>query len=166
MDQTYGFFYKIDYYNVHLNRTFILDEACQSRNEVNVQDKYDPSDKPVLENECLQTRFHNPVQYCTGNKETDKDVFCYTWAGGADYDSWSFNGQHRTGLPLEPEVNYAPDVVEQVCEQSCKENLGGMEMLKGDAVDVLKGYYNFTGERLWSSVVFYPSIPDMCDSCK
>ena len=105
------------------------------------------------------------MKYCTG-KDTDKGTFCYTFAGGADYDSWSFNGQYRTGLPLEPNTNYSPDVVEDVCEQSCKEKVGGMEMLKGDAVEVLKGYYNFTGERLWSSVVFYPSLPDMCDGCK
>lgn len=87
-------------------------------------------------------------------------------AGGADYDTWAFNGQHRTGLPLEPGVNYPPGVVEKVCDESCKEKLAGMEMLRGDALEALKGYFNFTGERLWSSVVFYPSIDDMCKGCK
>lgn len=105
------------------------------------------------------------MKYCSG-KDTNQDEFCYTLAGGADYDSWAFNGQHRTGLPLEPEVNYAPSVVEKVCEQSCMERVGGMEILKGDALEVLEGYYKLVGERLWSSVVFYPSLPDMCKGCK
>lgn len=165
LDRNYGSFYNISYYNAHQNRTYTLEPACASAIEISLQDPYDPNDKPRLQNECLESRFHNPMRYCTG-KESDKDVFCYTWAGGADYDSWSLNGQSRTGLPLEPEVNYSADVVEQVCEQACKEKLGGMEMLKGDTIEVLKEYYNYTGERLWSSVVFYPSIPDMCDGCK
>lgn len=105
------------------------------------------------------------MKFCTG-KDTDKDTFCYTLAGGADYDSWSFNGQHRTGLPLEPQVNYPPNVVENVCEESCKEHVTDMELLKGDALELLKGYYKLVGERLCSSVVFYPSIDDMCKECK
>ena len=165
MEQTYGFYYLIKYYNAHLDRTYILEPACQSRTSINVQDKYDPKDKPVLQNECLRSRFHDPVKYCTG-KDTDKDGFCYTLAGGPDYDSWWFNGQHRTGLPLEPEVNYPPDLVEKVCEESCKEKVGGMEMLKGDALELLEGYYNLVGERLFSSIVFYPALDDMCEGCK
>lgn len=165
MDQTYGFYYRISYYNAHLDRTYILEPACQSRIAVNVQDEYDPKDKPVLQNECLRSHFHDAARYCTG-KDTDKDTFCYTLAGGPDYDSWSFNRQYRTGLPMEPEVNYSPDVVEEVCEESCEKYVGGMEMLKAEALDVLDGYYNLTGERLSSSVVFYSSLPDMCDDCK
>lgn len=57
-------------------------------------------------------------------------------------------------------------MVEEVCEASCKEQVGGMEMLKGDALEVLAPYYKLVGERLDSSVVFYPSIPDMCEGCK
>ena len=165
MDQTYGFYYLIKYYNAHLDRTYILEPACQSRISINVQDKYDPKDKPILQNECLRSRFHDPLKYCTG-KDTDKDGFCYTLAGGPDYDSWWFNSQHRTGLPLEPEVNYPQNIVEKVCEESCKEKAGGMEMLKGDALEVLDGYYNLVGERLFSSIVFYPSLDDMCEGCK
>lgn len=63
-------------------------------------------------------------------------------------------------------MNYPPDVVEDVCEESCEKNVGGMELLKEDALDVLDGYYNLTGETLTSSVVFYSSLPDMCDGCK
>ena len=165
MDQSYGFYYKINYYNAHLDRHYIIEPSCQSRLSVNVQDKYDPDDKPVLENECLRSHFHDPVRYCTG-KETDENTFCYTMAGGADYDSWSFNGQHRTGLPLQPQVNYPPSVVEDVCEESCKEHVAGMEMLNEDAMELLEGYYKLVGETLGSSVVFYPSIDDMCTGCK
>lgn len=165
MDQTYGFYYLIDYYNAHIDHHYTLEPSCQSRISINVQDKYDPKDKPVLENECLRSHFHDAAKYCAG-KDTDNDTFCYTLAGGADYDTWAFGRQHRTGLPLEPEVNYSPEVVEEVCEESCKEHVGGMKMLKGDALEVLEGYYNLVGERLRSSVVFYPSIPDMCEDCK
>ena len=165
LDQNYGFYYRIEYYNVHLNRTYTLEPACQSSISVNVEDKYDPNENSVLQNECLRTRFRDPVKYCTG-KDTAENVFCYTLAGGADYDTWAFNGQHRTGLPLEPELNYSPQVVEEVCEESCNEHAGGMGMLKEDALEALKGHYNLVGERLWSSIVFYPSIPDMCKDCK
>ena len=82
------------------------------------------------------------------------------------YDTYSFNGQHRTGLPTVPVVNYTSEVVERVCEESCKEHVSGMEMLKADALKVLEGYYNLVGRTLKSSVVFYPSIPDMCKDCK
>lgn len=165
MDQTYGFYYLIDYYNAHLDHHYTLEPSCQSRISIDVQDKYDPNDKPTLQNACLRSRFHDPVKYCTG-KVTGENTFYYTLAGGADYDTWAFNGQHRTGLPLEPEVNYPPNVVEKVCDESCKSHVSGMEMLNGDALEALKGYYNLTGERLWSSVVFYPSIDDMCKGCK
>ena len=128
-------------------------------------DKYDPKDKPILQNECLRTRVNDPMKYCTG-KDTGTDVFCYTMAGGADLDSYSFNGQHRTGLPSNPVVNYTTEVVERVCEESCKEHVGGMEMLKADALELLEGYYDLVGQTLKSSVVFYPSIPDMCKDCQ
>ena len=165
MDQTFGYYYSISYYNAHLDHTYLLEPACQSRLSVNFQDKYDPKDKPVLQNQCLRSRFHDPEKYCTA-KEGGENTFCYTFAGGADHDSWAFGPQYRTGLPLEPEVNYPKDVVEDVCEQSCNEDDGGMEMLKGDAFDVLSGYYDLVGERLESSIVFYPSLPDMCKGCK
>ncbi|KAL9137170.1 MAG: hypothetical protein Q9175_001627 [Cornicularia normoerica] len=165
MDQSYGFYYQISYYNAHLDHTYTLEPACQSRISINVQDKYDPKDKPILQNECLRSRFHDPVKYCTG-KDTDENTFCYTLAGRADYDTWAFNGQHRTGLPLEPEVNYPRNVVEEVCEESCNEHVEGMEMLKEDALEILEGYYNLVGESLESSVVFYPSLPDMCKGCR
>lgn len=89
------------------------------------------------------------------------------YVGGAPgYDSWSFNGQHRTGLPTEPVVEYSFEEVGEVCEEACKEHVGGMEMLKADAWKVLEGYYDLVGQSLNSSVVFYPSIPDMCDGCE
>ena len=115
------------------------------------------------------------MKYCTGkdiklggtkNEKERDDVFCYRMAGGAAYDSYSFNGQQRTGLPRTPVVNYTKEVVERVCEASCGEYVEGMEMLKGDALEVLEGYYDLVGQTLRSSVVFYPSIPDMCDGCK
>lgn len=165
MDQSYGFYYQISYYNAHLDHTYTLEPACQSSVSINVQDKYDPKDKPILQNECLRSRFHDPVKYCTG-KDTDENTFCYTLAGRADYDTWAFNGQHRTGLPLEPEVNYPRNVVEEMCEESCNEHVEGMEMLKEDALEILGGYYNLVGESLESSVVFYPSLPDMCKGCR
>lgn len=167
-DKNYGFYYKIDYYNAHLDEHYVLEPTCQSRISLNVEDKYNPKDKPVLQNACLRSRFHTPTKFCTLKESGAKtlNTFCYTFAGGSDYDTWAFNGQHRTGLPLEPEVNYAFSVVEDVCEASCKKRVGGMEFLKGDAMEVLKGNYTLVGERLWSSVVFYPSIPDMCKGCK
>ena len=165
MDQTFGYHYSISYYNAHSDHTYLLEPTCQSRDSVNVEDKYDPTDRPVIQNECLQSRFHDPKKFCTG-EDGDKNNFCYTFAGGADYDSWAFNSQHRTGLPLKPQFNYSKDVVEEVCERSCNENNGGMEMLKGDAFDVLSPYYELGGERLDSSIVFYPSIDDMCKGCK
>ena len=165
MDQTFGYYYSLSYYNAHLDHTYLLEPACQSRISVDVQDKYDPKGKPVLQNQCLQSHFHNPEKYCTG-KDGDRYTFCYTFAGGADYDSWAFGSQYRTGLPLKPQVNYSKDVVEEVCERSCNEHNGGMEMLKGDAFDVLSPYYELVGERLESSIVFYPSLDDMCKGCK
>ena len=63
-------------------------------------------------------------------------------------------------------MNYPPEVVEAVCEESCQKHVGGMEMLKGETLKLLEGYYESVGERLWSSVVFYPSLADMCDGCK
>lgn len=165
VDQTFGYYYSLSYYNAHLNHTYLLEPACQSRISVEVPDNYNPKDKPVLQNQCLQSRFHNPEKHCTG-KDGDSNTFCYTFAGGANYDSWAFGSQHRTGLPLEPQVNYSNDVVEEVCERSCNEHNGGMEMLKGDAFDVLSPYYEVVGERLDSSVVFYPLLDDMCKDCK
>ena len=105
------------------------------------------------------------MKYCTG-KDTGVDVFCYTMAGGAAFDSYTFNGQLRKGLPSEPAVNYTAEVVERVCEESCKEHVDGMKMLKADELEVLEGYYDLVGQTLKSSVVFYPSIPDMCNDCK
>ena len=165
MDQNYGFIYVLTYHNAHQNRTYTLEPACQSMLSINVMDKYDPEDKPILQNECLRSRVNDPMRYCTG-KDPGTDVFCYTLAGGAEFDSYSFNGQHRTGLPSEPVVNYTAEAVERVCEESCKEHVHGMEMLKADALEVLEGYYDLVGQTLKSSVVFYPSIPDMCDGCK
>lgn len=165
MDRNYGYYYRLDYHNAHLDRTYTLEPACRSSLAIDIQDKYDPENKPVLQNECLRSRVRDPASYCTG-KQTDRDVFCYTLAGGPESDSWSFNGQHRTGLPTEPVVDYSPERVAEVCEESCKEHVGGMEMLKADAWEVLQGYYNLVGQSLNSSVVFYPSIPDMCDGCE
>lgn len=165
MNQNYGFYYLLRYYNAHLNRTYTLEPACQSSLSIEIQDEYDPKNKPVLQNECLRARFQDPMKFCTG-KDTAKDTFCYTLAGGAGYDSWSFGGQHRTGLPTEPVVEYPPEVVQEMCEESCKEHNGGMEMLKAEALDVLEGYYKLVGETLRSSIEFYPSIPDMCEGCK
>ena len=136
MDQTYGSYYRISYYNADLNRTFILEPACQSRISINEQENYDPDNKPVLQNECLRSHADDPMRYCTG-KDTDKDAFCYTLAGWPDHDSWSLNGQHRTMQLLASDFKYPPNVVEQVCEESCKEKVGGLEMLKGDALEVL-----------------------------
>ena len=130
-----------------------------------MKDRYDPEDKPILQNECLRTRVNDPMKFCNG-KDTGVDSFCYTLAGGPEFDSYSFNGQHRTGLPSAPVVNYTTEVVERVCEESCKEHVEGMEMLKADTLEVLEGYYNLVGQTLKSSVVFYPSIPDMCKDCK
>lgn len=165
LDQNYGFYYRIKYYNAHLDRTYTLEPACQSSIFVNATDKYDPKAEFVLQNECLRSRFYDPVKYCTG-KDTDENVFCYTLAGGADHDIWGFGGQHRRGLPTEPVVDYPFGVVEEVCEESCKEYVGGTGMLKEDALEALGGYRNLGGERLRSSIVFYPSIPDMCKDCK
>ena len=67
---------------------------------------------------------------------------------------------------MKPVVTYPSETVETVCEESCKEHVGGMEMLKADAWEVLEGYYNLVGQTLNSSVVFYPSIPDMCEDCE
>ena len=165
VDRTYGFYYMISYYNAHLDQTYTLEPACQSRISVDVQGEDDPKDQPVLQNECLRSRFHDPIKYCSGT-DTDENTFCYTLAGGPARDSWAFRGQHRVGLPLKPEVNYPPNVVETVCEASCEEHVGGMEMLKGGALEVLEGYYQLVGESLRGSVVFYPSIADMCEGCK
>ena len=63
-------------------------------------------------------------------------------------------------------MDYPSRVVEEVCEEACKEHVGGMEMLKADALEVLEGYYDLVGKTLKSSVVFYPSIPDMCEGCE
>ena len=93
-------------------------------------------------------------------------MFCYTLGGrGPEHDSWSFGPQHRTGLPDKPVVVYEKDVVAEVCEGLCKE-WNNMTMLKEDALDVLEGYYDLVDVSLESSIVFYPSLPDMCDGCK
>lgn len=164
MDQTFGSYYSISYYNAHLDHTYLLEPTCQSRVSVDVPDNYHSEDKH-LQNQCLRSQFHDPVKYCTA-KDNDKNDFCYTFAGGADLDSWAFGPQYRTGLPMTPQFNYSKAMVEEVCERSCNEHNGGMEMLKGDAYDILSGYYEVVGERLDSSVVFYPSLPDMCQGCK
>ncbi len=165
MDQNYGYYYKISYLNAHLNRTYVIEQACQSALSINLQVENNPKDRPILQNECLRSREGAPTKFCTG-KETKDDTFCYTLEGSPDKDSYSFNGQHRTGLPVKPQVVYSSEVVEKVCEESCKEHVEGMEMLKDDALEVLEGYYNLVGVSLNSTVVFYPSIPDMCKDCK
>ena len=165
VDRTYGYAHHLAYYNAHLDHTFTLDPACRSALSVNVQERYDPKDKPVMQNDCLRSRLDDPVKLCTG-KDSDVDTFCYTLAGGPGVDSYSFNGQHRVGLPKHPAIHYPEDVVERVCEESCREHVEGMGMLKADALEVLEGYYDLVGVNLESSVVFYPSIPDMCDGCK
>ena len=105
------------------------------------------------------------MKYCTG-QDADKDVFCYTLAGRPRNDSWSLNGQHRRMPLLASDFIYPPNVVEQVCEESCKEKVGGMEMLKGDALEVLEGYYKLNEEALLSSIVFFPSLQNICDGCE
>ncbi len=156
MDQTYGSYYLISYYSADLNLTFTLEPSCRSRSSINEQDNYDPDSRPVLQNECLRSHAHDPVRYCTG-KDTDKDVFCYTMASN---DTWSLNGQdgkHRTLPPLALDHKYLANVVEQVCEESCKEKVGGLKMLKEDALGVLEDYYELNGKRLLSSIEFLSS---------
>ena len=161
------------YYNAHTNRTFTLDPACKSAVSIDVMDPYNDGGngkkgtKPVLQNECLRSREGDPAKYCSGdNKGADEDnVFCYTLGGGPEHDSWSFNGQHRTGLPDVPVKIYSEEVVAEACEAACM-GFNGMEMMKGDALEVLGGYYDLVGVKLESSVVFYPSLPDMCEGCK
>lgn len=166
MDRNYGYYYRIDYHNAHLDRTYTLKPACKSELVIDIQEKYDPENKPVLQNGCLRSHVNDAASYCTGKQGVDRDVFCYTLAGGPEYDSWSFNGQLRTGLPTELVVEYSPEMVAEVCEESCKEHVSGMEMLKANASEVLEGYYNLVGQSLNSSVVFYPSIPDICEGCE
>lgn len=165
IDQTYGYYYNLSYYNAHLDRTFSLSPSCTSSLAINVQDDYDPADKPVLQNACLRSHMVDPSKFCNGTQGA-KETFCYTFAGGPDSDSWALGKQHRTGLPDEPALHYSEEVVANVCEKACKEKVGGMEMLKEDAWEVLEGYYNLVGKTLNSSVVFYPSLPDMCEDCK
>lgn len=151
-DRKFGYYYHFQYYNIHLDRNYTIELTCNS-------DKVDDIRKEDDVNHCL--RWERRVSDCRSDHE--HNTFCYKII--RDYwDEIFFNHQWRK-VATYPDTAATDEVVIETCEERCKTQVGGMDMLRGGALESITSAVNMGYMVRWSRVWKYTEIDDMCDGC-
>lgn len=152
-----GHYYQFEYYNVHLNSTFILTSSCPDPEFGYEIDCVPPSGGEhllagyTMDENCRAWKGYQTVH---DQKKKDDDQFCYKPHHHDGNDYMSFNGQKRnlgwTGGQGPVLLNTVES--EKVCEGLCRENL---------EIPVLTDpSYPRSHQVVWTNVA------DMCEHCE
>ncbi|MCJ1271796.1 hypothetical protein MMC22_011701 [Lobaria immixta] len=149
VDALQTFWYSFEYYNVHLNHTFVMEETCASNfdrtRHAHGSDCWDYLGSH--HKYCKHFRLR-PHDRSAGHGRT-RHHFCYHFHRNWRQDSYSFDGQtrHVSEFPLF-QLGYE---VREICEPLCREKFD-KPLMKGN------WYWR-------SSVSTVFDEADMCDGC-
>lgn len=80
-------------------------------------------------------------------------------------DYYYFNEQKR-GLPWSTSYRASEEELSGVCGEKCKDIVGGLDVLGGEALESVVADKKGVGPSEWSAVLSFGDTDDMCETCK